>query len=258
MLDLRDQTLELDGGRAAALANRSTGIGCDQVLVLRAADKGGDVAFEVWNADGSRAEQCGNGVRCIALYLHQRGESDQGSVALQGPAGIVHLQCREDGLVQAEMGQARFEPCQVPIGLEAEDGYYSVQLEDRSVRLSAVSMGNPHAVVTVQDLAQAPVGQLGAAIGQHPAFPEGCNVGFAQVLDRDTIALRVVERGAGETRACGSGACAAVACLQQAGLVDSPVQVIQAGGVLIIDVNQDSRDVTMTGPAAHVYEGILE
>ena len=259
LLDLRGQTFSLDGPRVKAMADRATGIGFDQLLVLHAASSADVPArFAVFNADGSRAEQCGNGVRCIGLYLQRRGEAPDGPFELQGPAGNVTVTCLPDGQVQVDMGEAQFDPQQIPTTLAPKDGLYSLPLKEGPLSVGAVSMGNPHVIVQVEDTEKAPVASLGPAIGAHPAFPQGCNVGFMQVQDRHTLRLRVFERGSGETLACGSGACAAAAHALRQGLVENPVHVRQAGGLLIIDLDPTSRAVRMTGPAVHVFEGTLE
>lgn len=259
LLDLRDQTLDLDADRARRLADRHRGIGCDQLLVLRApADAEALTRFEVWNADGSRAEQCGNGVRCIGLYLHRRNEAGSDPFALEGPADLIRMNCLDDGSVRVDMGAPRFQPDEVPTTLSPANGRYHLELNGIELELGAVSMGNPHAVISVDNTEAAPVAELGPAVSRHPAFPEGCNVGFAQVLDRGRVRLRVFERGADETAACGSGACAAAVVLGQAGLVDDTVEVVQAGGRLIIERQPSSGRVEMTGPAAHVFQGVIE
>jgi len=258
VLDLRDQDFAIDAGTAARLADRHYGIGCDQVLVLRQPRKPGQLAaFEVWNADGSRAEQCGNGVRCLGLYLDRCGEAPPGPFNLGGPAGNVSVEILEDGMVRADMGQPVFEPDRIPIDAQPENGWYTLAIGDASYRLGAVSMGNPHALLIVDDVEAADVAALGPAISRHPAFPHGCNAGFAEIIDRSHIRLRVFERGAAETRACGSGACAAVSILQRAGLLENTAQVTQAGGMLIIS-RIGGKPVKMTGPATHVYEGTME
>jgi len=256
VLDLRSQDFAMDADRAVRLADRHYGIGCDQVLVLRPPRETGQLAsFEVWNADGSRAEQCGNGVRCLGLYLDMRGETPDGPFVLGGPAGDVSLECLDDGMVRADMGMPVFDPARIPIGAEAVDGWYTIRAGGQDCRLGAVSMGNPHALMIVDDVEATDVATLGAAISNHPVFPRGCNAGFAAVTDRGHIRLRVYERGAGETRACGSGACAAVSILQRAGLVENTTRVTQTGGMLIIN-STGGMPVKMTGPATHVYEGI--
>ncbi|MGD9020344.1 MAG: diaminopimelate epimerase, partial [Lysobacterales bacterium] len=235
LLDLREQDFHVDTDTAIGLAERHTGIGCDQVLVLnQPASKGHLAAFEIWNADGSRAEQCGNGVRCMGLYLHMRGEAPQGPFALGGPAGEITVECLGDGMVQVDMGLPRFEPTAIPLDLEPDDGWYTLDTARGRLRIGAASMGNPHALLVVEDIEGTDVAGLGAIISTHPAFPRGCNAGFAQLLGHDRILLRVFERGAGETRACGTGACAAVALLRRAGMVENTVQVTQNGGNLVI------------------------
>jgi diaminopimelate epimerase len=258
LLDLRRQGFQLDAETARRLAERNTGVGCDQVLVLKHPAEDGQLAsFEVWNADGSRAEQCGNGVRCLGLYLKMCDEAPAGPFALGGPVGEVIVECQGDGLVQVDMGRPVFEPSAIPLDLEPVDGWYTLDTTQGQVRIGAASMGNPHALLLVDDVETADVASLGSAVSTHPAFPQGCNAGFAQVLDRGHIRLRVYERGAGETRACGSGACAAVAVLHRAGMVENTVQVTQKGGNLLISWPGGKKKVIMTGDATHVFRGKL-
>ena len=258
LLDLRHQDFAIDRALAKQLADRHTGIGCDQVLVLRRpSNKRQLAAFEVWNADGSRAEQCGNGVRCLGLYLHMRAEAPAGQFILGGPAGLVKIECLNDNQIRVDMGRPVFEAQRVPVHLEAIDGWYCVEVDQQTCRLAAVSMGNPHALMLVDNIETADVARLGAAISRHSAFPQGCNAGFAEVVDRGNIRLRVYERGAAETLACGSGACAAVSILRRAKLVNQTVNVTQAGGNLILDWTGGNNPVIMMGPATHVFEGTL-
>ena len=258
LLDLRHQEFAINQDVATQLANRHTGIGCDQILILRQPANDQQLAsFEIWNADGSRAEQCGNGVRCLGLYLFQRSEAPAGQFVLGGPAGIVRIECLDDGQVRVDMGQPAFEAHQVPILLDAIDGWYPLEIDQTRYRLGAASMGNPHALMLVDDINTTDVTRLGAAISRHSAFPQGCNAGFAEIVDRDTIHLRVFERGAAETRACGSGACAAMSILRRADLVEQTVNVTQAGGNLIITWTGGEKPVIMTGPATHVFKGTL-
>ena len=258
LLDLRYQNFGIDKSTAAELADRHTGIGCDQVLVLRNPLNDEQLAsFEVWNADGSSAEQCGNGVRCLGLYLQMRSETPAGRFSLGGPAGTVEIECLDDGLVRVNMGKPVFEPSSIPVLLQAVDGWYGLDIDQERYSLGAASMGNPHALMIVDNIDTTDVARLGAAISTHPAFPQGCNAGFAQFIDRGNIRLRVYERGAKETRACGSGACAAMAILRKAGLVDETVNVTQRGGNLILSWKGETRPVTMKGSATHVFEGKL-
>lgn len=258
VLDLRRQSFDINAATARRLAHRHTGIGCDQVLVLRKPAKDSQLAsFEIWNSDGSRAEQCGNGVRCLGLYLHRQAETNDGRMLLGGPAGEVRISCLDDGMVQVDMGRPAFEPEHIPMTLQAENGWYSLEIDQKPYQIGAVSMGNPHALMLLKDVESAEIDSLGTKISHHYAFPEGCNAGFAEILDRANIRLRVFERGASETLACGSGACAAMCILRRAGLVEKTVNVTQAGGILIINWTGGDNPVIMTGPATHVFEGIL-
>ena len=258
LLDLRHQDFPINANVAKQLANRHTGIGCDQLLILRKPSSDLlSASFEVWNADGSRAEQCGNGVRCLGLYLNMRSETPTGQFSLGGPAGTVNIECLDDGLVRVDMGRPVFEAQQVPVLLESVDGWYPLEIDQHRYKLGATSMGNPHALMVVDDIITTDVARLGAAISLHSAFPEGCNAGFVEIVDRGNIRLRVYERGAAETRACGSGACAAMSILRRANLVDQTINVTQTGGNLIIKWTGGDNPVIMMGPATHVFEGTL-
>ena len=258
LLDLRHQEFDINRKVAKQLANRNTGIGCDQILILRKPANDQHLAsFEIWNADGSRAEQCGNGVRCLGLYLFQRSEAPPGQFLLGGPAGIVKIECLDNGQVRVDMGQPAFDADRVPVLLEEVDGWYPLEIDQNHYKLGAASMGNPHALMVVDDIDNTDVARLGAAISQNSAFPQGCNAGFAEIVDRGNIRLRVFERGADETRACGSGACAAMSILRRANLVEQTVNVTQAGGNLIITWTGGEKPVIMMGPATHVFKGTL-
>ena len=259
LLDVRNQDYELDAQKAAQLADRHTGVGCDQLLVLRSANEPDCLArFEVWNADGSRAGQCGNGVRCIGLYLQSRGETPSGTFQLQGPVSTVSVEGLAQQQFRVNMGPPAFEAEKVPLTLEASSGWYELAVAGQTLRFGAVSMGNPHVLLEVADIQDAAVDTLGAIISRDPAFPQGCNVGFAEIIDRETIALRVFERGVAETRACGTGACAAVAILMRNGKLEQKVLVKQVGGTLIIEWKGIDQPIFMTGPAIHLFEGILQ
>jgi diaminopimelate epimerase len=258
LLDLRHQDFLISQSVATQLANRHTGIGCDQILVLRSPVNDQQLAsFEVWNADGSRAEQCGNGVRCLGLYLHMRSDAPAGRLLLGGPVGSVEIECLDNAQVRVDMGRPVFEAHRVPVLLEAVDGWYKLEIDQQHYKLGAASMGNPHALIIVDDIDNTDVAGLGAAISSHSAFPQGCNAGFAEILDRGNIRLRVFERGAAETRACGSGACAAMSILRRADKTDKTVNVTQTGGNLIIKWSGETESVIMTGSATYVYEGVL-
>lgn len=258
LLDLRQQHIQMDTALASQLADRHLGIGCDQLLLLHAplhADSA--VRYEIRNADGSAAGQCGNGARCIALYLKMNGEAGSGGLRLESPCGPVHVECCPDGEFQVDLGEPAFDPELVPISMISPDGTYRLDAPTGPLEFGAASMGNPHALLEVKDLASAPVAAMGAWLGRHEIFPEGCNIGFVQVLARDTIRLRVYERGAGETLACGSGACAAVAILRRAGRVDQLVNVFLPGGHLVIEWPGAGFAIRMKGPATHVFCGTV-
>jgi len=258
LLDLRHQEFQVDPDIVTSLANRHTGIGCDQLLVLNAPVNEAQLAsFEVWNADGSRAEQCGNGVRCMALYLKMYSQVPPGKFSLGGPAGDVHIECLDDDMVRVEMGEPDFVPAHIPVQMEPVAGWYTLDIDGQSRRLGAVSMGNPHALMVVEDITRISLASLDKAISGHVVFPSGCNAGFVQIVDRENIRLRVFERGAGETLACGSGACAAVSILRKAGLVEETVNVTQTGGDLIITWTGGGKPIMMQGSAAHVFKGKL-
>jgi diaminopimelate epimerase len=257
LLDWRHSDQVLSADMATLLADRRRGIGCDQILILRSSRQPDCLAaYEIRNADGSSAGQCGNGARCIALYLQMTGARDAQFV-LESPAGRIVVNACPDGEFELNMGEPRFAAAAVPILLTAVDDSYEVNSDFGPLRFGAASMGNPHALLEVTDLDQAEVEAIGTFLGRHPAFPEGCNIGFAEVLDRTSIRLRVFERGAGETLACGSGACAAVAILRRAGRLDDEVKVFLPGGVLVIKWPAIGQGVLMKGPATHVYRGSL-
>ncbi len=260
VLDLRQQDVPLDDKLARNLSNRHTGVGCDQIMVLRQpSDKRHLAAFEIWNADGTRAEQCGNGVRCLGRYLQMNGDTPAGPFELEGPAGVIKMECLANGMVRVDMGAPVFASQRVPILLKPVNGWYQLEIDRQHYTLGAVSMGNPHALMVVEDIETADVAGLGPVIGRHPVFPQGCNAGFAEIVDRGHIRLRVFERGgAGETSACGSGSCAAMSILRRADLVDETVNVTQRGGGLIITWTGGIDSVIMTGPATHVYKGKFE
>jgi diaminopimelate epimerase len=255
VLDLRQQTFPINSEAVIQLADRNTGVGCDQVLVLRKSDNQQNVAaFEIWNSDGSQAEQCGNGVRCLGLYLKKRSEVGNEPFFLSGPAGIVKIRCLQGDQIRVEMGLPVFNPEHIPVLLPEENGWYALNIDSKQHIVGAASMGNPHALIVVSDVKTTDVSHLGAQISHHEAFPEACNAGFAEIVDREHIRLRVFERGAAETLACGSGACAAMSILRRADLVSDTVRVTQSGGDLIITWSGE-KPVIMTGPATHVYEG---
>jgi len=258
LIDARGAAFALDAGRASHIADRHRGIGCDQILVLRDADDPARLLrYEIWNADGSPAAQCGNGARCVALYLELNGESRQEPVTVESPSGPVTLKRCEDGEYEIGMGVPDFGSASISPPLPKRGDLYELDSRWGKLRLGTVSMGNPHALLLTDDIHDPEIPGMGAFISTHQAFPEGCNAGFAQWLDRENIRLRVVERGSGETLACGSGACAAVAILRRSGRVGDRVHVELPGGTLVIKWRGNDEPMTMKGPAAHVFRGTM-
>ncbi len=257
VLDLRDGGLPPVPSRCRALADRHTGIGCDQILTIEPPRVPGSIAaYRIWNADGSAAGQCGNGARCIAAWLVRDGAVAGREFVVDSPGGSHWVACLADGRYRIAMGVPEFAPRAIPLaGFDAAQDEYTIDADGCAIRCGAVSMGNPHALVEVDDIALAPVARLGAALQASPAFPDSVNVGFAHVSARDRVELRVHERGAGETLACGSGACAAAAILVRRGRVDRQVTMALPGGELQIGWQADHEPITMAGPAAFVFEG---
>jgi diaminopimelate epimerase len=244
-----------------ALSARHTGIGFDQALVLEPARRAGtDVYYRIFNADGGEVEQCGNGVRCLAAFLHRRGSvaNGQGEIVLDSPAGPIHARIHDANLISVDMGVPNFDPKSLPFDASAEAHVYPLAVAGTEVEIGAVSMGNPHAVLTVNSVASAPVDRLGPAIERHPRFPKRVNVGFMEIVDRAHIRLRVFERGVGETLACGTGACAAVAIGRRHGRLDATVEVELPGGKLEITFHAPGEHIWMKGPTAVSFTGRVE
>ncbi|MCL1634880.1 diaminopimelate epimerase [Luteimonas sp. SX5] len=257
VLDLRDGMPAPSADLCRALADRRTGVGCDQILTIERPRSGQAVAaYRIWNSDGSSSQQCGNGARCVAAWLVRDGAAGSGDFALDSPAGTHAVQPLGGHRYRIAMGVPDFAPQAVPLaGFDAAQDEYSVDIDGDDVRFGAVSMGNPHAVLEVLDAATAPVATLGPALQRSGALPQSGNIGFAEVVSRDRIRLRVFERGVGETLACGSGACAAAAVMMRRGRVDREVAVVLPGGELRIAWPDDTAQISMAGPAAFVYEG---
>ncbi len=259
VLDDREGRLGDLGRLAPLLCDRHFGIGADQVLVVRPSRKA-DMRMDIYNADGSQVEMCANGIRAFYKYLRDRGLVDREEIAVETLSGIVHPRGAGPDRVRVDMGRPVLDPAGIPTALGRGRGpVLDVPLEvaGRTLRVSSVSMGNPHCVVEVDDVARAPVAELGPAIEHHPAFPNRVNVEFVQVLARDRIRQRTWERGTGETLACGSGACAASVVAMLRGLVDREVAVELAGGVLEIAWPDPEGSVFMTGPVAEVFTGTV-
>jgi diaminopimelate epimerase len=249
----------IDAGRMRALADRHTGVGFDQALMLEAPrDPSNRVFYRIFNADGGEVEQCGNGARCVAALLYARAPQRGRELVMESKAGPVHACVRPDGLVSVDMGEPAFAPAAIPLDAPAERLSYSIEVGGDSLEFGAVSMGNPHAVLRVDDVNSAPVARLGPAIERHPLFPQRANVGFMQVLGAAHIALRVFERGVGETLACGTGACAAVAVGRRQGLLAPDVRVDLPGGPAEVSWGGSGEHVWLTGPATTVFSGIVD
>jgi diaminopimelate epimerase len=258
IVDCRTQPFSLSAAQIAKIGDRHFGVGFDQLLTIESAqDSASAFRYGIYNIDGSRAMQCGNGVRCVAAWLRRAGALGAGMTRLQSPSGPVAVELLDDGDVRVDMGVPRFAPEQVPLDLPAADPY-RLRIADADVEFGAVSMGNPHALIEVADVASAPLQSIGAALSTNVHFPQGCNVGFAQMLDRARIRLRVWERGAGATLACGSGACAAVAILRRRGKLDAAVAVELPGGSLQIQWDGEGAALWMQGPAQFVFEGEID
>ncbi len=263
VLDLRAGALPPDPAQCRALADRHAGIGCDQILGIEPPRSAAAVAsYRIWNADGSPSQQCGNGARCIAAWLvrdaARRGQDLGTEFALDSPVGLHAVARLGDHQYRIDMGVPVFDPARIPLlGMDGESDEYVLQIHDTVLSFGAVSMGNPHAVIEVDDVDAAPVASIGPLLQSDAAFPQSANVGFVQVLGRDHVRLRVHERGVGETLACGSGACAAAAVLMRRGRIDRDVSISLPGGELRIAWPADDAPVSMTGPAAFVFEGNL-
>lgn len=240
------------------LANRHFGIGCDQILLIEAAEGDADFRYRIFNADGGEVEQCGNGARCFVRYVHDRGMTNKNEIRVETHGGLIIPRLEANGEVTVNMGAPKFEPREIPFTAEKRALTYPLDIDGRQVEISAVSMGNPHAVQWVADVDHAPVLTEGELIERHPCFPKRVNAGYMQVIDRSHIRLRVYERGAGETLACGTGACAAVVAGIQRGLLESKVKVSFRSGDLIVRWEGENQPVWMTGPATTVFDGEID
>jgi diaminopimelate epimerase len=241
------------------LAARHTGIGFDQGLVLEKPRRPDTAVFyRIFNADGIEVEQCGNGARCIAALLHRRGRAANGEILMDSPGGLIRARVQGANLVSVDMGEPNFAPSSLPFDVSSEAHVYPLEVAGSEVDIGAVSIGNPHAVLTVASVDTAPVDRLGPAIEGHRRFPKRVNVGFMEIVDRAHIRLRVYERGTGETLACGTGACAAVAVGRRHGRLDSEVQVRLRGGELRVNWLGPGEHIWMTGPAEVSFEGRVE
>ena len=256
LLDLRDGSPLPDATSTRAIGNRHTGVGFDQLLTIETSEHADCIArYRILNSDGTLAQQCGNGARCVAAWIKRAGMTTASNFLLDSPAGIINVQCLENEHYSLLMSVPDFVSASIPFVTDKQGPTYRLSIENENIEFVAVSMGNPHVVIQVDDIANAPVERLGKALQASPHFPESVNVGFAEIMSPTHIKLRVYERGAGETLACGSGACAAVAALISLGKLESNVKVSLPGGDLQIEWTNKDAPIRMTGPAAFVFEG---
>ncbi len=259
VLDGLRSPVTMEPALARRLADRHFGVGCDQILMIEAPRSAGtDFYYRIFNADGEEVAQCGNGARCFARFVHDKGLSTENEIRVETHSGVIIPRLEADGEVTVNMGEPRFEPADVPFLAPGRATTYGVEAEGTSLELSVLSMGNPHAVLVVADVERAPVESLGPLLEHHRRFPERVNVGFLQILGSNRAKLRVFERGAGETLACGTGACAAAVAGIERGLLASPVSVQTRGGRLVISWAGPGHPVQMKGPAVTVFEGEID
>jgi diaminopimelate epimerase len=259
VFDAINQPVSLSTEQVRMIADRRFGVGCDQLLLVESAQQPGvDFRYRIFNADGGEVQQCGNGARCFARFVRDKGLSDKQSIVVETASGVITLTIEADGQVRVNMGHPDFTPASLPFQAEAPQLVYELNVNNEILPIGAVSIGNPHAVMQVEDVALAPVERLGPLLESHPLFPERVNVGFMQVMDKSHIRLRVYERGAAETLACGTGACAAVAVGRRWGMLGDAVKVSLPGGDLTIRWAGEGEDLWMIGPATTVFEGTIE
>ena len=259
VLDAINQKVELDATRVRRIADRHFGVGCDQLLLIEPPRTAGtDFYYRIFNADGGEVQHCGNGARCFMRYVRDKGLTSKSEIRVETLSGVIVPKLEADGQVTVDMGPPELEPSRIPFLADKRALTYSLEVAGQLVEISALSMGNPHAVQVVANVDEAPVLTQGPLIERHARFPERVNAGYMQVVERHRIRLRVFERGAGETLACGTGACAAVVVGIARSLLDSPVRVETHGGPLSIVWAGEGRPVMMTGPAEIVFEGTIE
>ena len=259
VLDGVRRPLRLTAEQIRRIADRRLGVGCDQVLLVeRPTRADADFRYRIFNSDGGEVEQCGNGARCFARFVRDQRLTDKDEIRAETIAGVIVPRLEPDGRVSVNMGAPRFEPAEIPFTAPARAEVYDLELDGTVAQVSVLSMGNPHAVQIVPDVDRAPVATQGPLIERHPRFPRRVNAGYLQIVARAHIRLRVYERGAGETPACGTGACAAVVAGRQRGLLDVSVEVSLPGGVLQVTWDGPGRPVWLTGPAVTVFEGSMD
>ncbi len=256
VLDGVRQPIALSPEQIRFIADRHFGVGCDQILLVEKTQReDADFRYRIFNADGGEVEQCGNGARCFVRFVHEHKLTHKREIVVETKSGLISPRLEDDGRVTVNMGAPIFEPAQIPFVSDSHEVIQPLQVGNDIVQITAVSMGNPHAVQEVKDVETAPVATQGPLIENHPRFPKRVNAGFMQVVDRSHIRLRVFERGAGETLSCGTGACAAVVAGIRRKLLDSTVHVATRGGTLTINWAGERSPVLMTGPAITVFDG---
>jgi diaminopimelate epimerase len=256
VIDAINQSVFLSAGQVRALADRHRGVGFDQLLLVEAASApDADFRYRIFNADGGEVGQCGNGARCFMRFVQEQGLTEKQQLRVETASGPLQLIQESNGQVTVDMGVPRLEPADIPFEAPAFAAHYPLEVAGLHLEIGALSMGNPHAILQVDDIATAPVHELGPAIEHHPRFPERVNAGFMQIVDAATIRVRVFERGAGETLACGSGACAAVVAGRLWEQLGPRVKVVLTGGELVVSWAGIGSPVLMTGPATTVYQG---
>jgi len=259
VVDAVRQDIRLTAEQVRHIADRHFGVGCDQLLVVekpRTPDT--DFRYRIWNADGGEVEQCGNGSRCFAIFVRAEGLTSKTAIRVETASGVIVPEILPSGQVLVDMGAPRFVPADVPFAVREERVTYPLEVDGATIEVGVLSMGNPHAVQVVEDVDRAPVTTQGPLIEHHPAFPKRVNAGYLQIVSRNRVRLRVWERGAGETLACGTGACAAVVSGIRRGLLDAEVRVATRGGELIVRWPGDGAPVMMTGDAVRVFDGEIE
>jgi len=258
VIDGVNQSLSLSSTQLHHLADRHFGIGCDQILLIEPAEGEADFRYRIFNADGGEVEQCGNGARCFGRYVYDRGMTTKKEIRVETLGGLIIPRLEANGDVTVNMGMPKFEPQEIPFIAEKRARIYSLDIDNRQVKIGAFSMGNPHAVQQVLDVNHAPILTEGPLIEGHPRFPQRVNAGYMEVMDRGHIRLRVYERGVGETLACGTGACAAVVTGIEQGLLEPTVKVSFLGGDVVIHWEGGDEPVWMTGPAVAVFDGEID
>lgn len=259
VLDLVTQRYTLRDSDIRKLTDRRFGIGCDQLLLVELPSRPDvDFRYRIFNNDGSEVEQCGNGARCFAKFVLDKKLTGKRKIKVETSSGVIELSITKDRQVRVNMGKPILTPNEIPFQAEQKANSYCLEIEGEPFEIGAVSMGNPHSVLVVDAIDSAPVEKLGPLIESHPRFPQRVNAGFMQIVNRKEINLRVFERGAGETKACGTGACAAVVSGQLRGFLDQRVTVNLPGGALSIEWRGEGHPVMMVGPATTVFEGQIQ